>query len=466
MDSIKAYLLDRLPLFYVFLSGIGFSIQTLIIKLLSELNFKGSFYCVFSRGVNQLIISTIFIIYYDYTRPPGEEAPQIFGNTTYVRTIMVLRAVIGFFSIAFSFLSAEYISIGDSTVLVMLSPIVAALASFVILGEPWYVAEFCATLLSITGAVLVAKPPFLFGDDKSITDHHSFYLGVFFSLFAALNAGFAFVLIRMLGTSAKMPWANVCLIQSLAQIILSVPSLYIAGQSIQWNMRWEIWFFIMIGGFIGAWSQIAMTLGMQREKSAAASAMRMSDVVFGFIWQVLFTTDPLNWLSLTGAILVTGSILVIVIFKSSSSSSPLSSTEKTSSMKIDSGIEMKIDHRQSLESMSSTVSSSSSPSSSSSHTNTPTTTPSSSTRHTLTSLISKSLHKFTFRSESTMHSSSNTSTSSAPSKPSSSSSAVKSQYSKLSQQDLDDDYDEEMDRTVHSPMNKDQYPIRDTNILR
>ena len=69
------------------------------------------------------------------------------------------------------------------------------------------------------------------------------------------------------------------------------------------------------GGIIGAVSQIMMTLGMQREKSAAATAMRMSDVVFGFVWQSLFTQDPVSILSVTGAVLVASSILIVVVFK-------------------------------------------------------------------------------------------------------------------------------------------------------
>ena len=57
---------------------------------------------------------------------------------------------------------------------------------------------------------------------------------------------------------------------------------------------------------------------MQREKSAAATAMRMSDVVFGFVWQSLFTQDPVSILSVTGAVLVASSILIVIVFKQKS----------------------------------------------------------------------------------------------------------------------------------------------------
>jgi hypothetical protein len=58
-----------------------------------------------------------------------------------------------------------------------------------------------------------------------------------------------------------------------------------------------------------------MTVGMQREKSASASAMRMSDVAFGFLWQAIFTSDNINLLSAIGAVMVMAGVMVIVIYK-------------------------------------------------------------------------------------------------------------------------------------------------------
>ena len=45
MSSVFERVKDRLPLIYVFLSGLGFSIQTLIVKVLSEDSYHASFHC-------------------------------------------------------------------------------------------------------------------------------------------------------------------------------------------------------------------------------------------------------------------------------------------------------------------------------------------------------------------------------------------------------------------------------------
>lgn len=112
-----------------------------------------------------------------------------------------------------------------------------------------------------------------------------------------------------------LTYAQVCVSQSLAQIFLSIPGAYIANQP--WTLNVGLYNAVLIftGGFIGCFSQIAMTIGMQREKSAAATAMRMSDVFFGYIWQILFTADAASGTSILGAILVISSIFVIILFK-------------------------------------------------------------------------------------------------------------------------------------------------------
>ena len=195
----------------------------------------------------------------------------------------------------------------------MLSPLGAAILGYLMLGEPWRLPEFFATVVSLAGAVLVAKPPFIFGSNPS--QGPAFYTGVTYALTASVSAAFAYIFVRMLGTTAKMPWSNVCFSQAIAQMLLSVPSMYIFGQHLSLDVTAFQLGMIVLGGLIGAVSQILMTIGMQQEKSAAATAMRMSDVAFGYLWQVLFTADALSLLSLGGAIMITSSILIIVIWK-------------------------------------------------------------------------------------------------------------------------------------------------------
>jgi drug/metabolite transporter (DMT)-like permease len=200
---------------------------------------------------------------------------------------------------------------GDAQVLVMMSPLWAAMAGFLVLGEPWRFPEFCATMVSLFGACLVAKPSIIFGQQSAPVSA----IGVIFAISSSVSAASAFICVRILGTTAKMPWANVCLAQALGQIGLSAVILPLTRQGVDFHLSRYHACLVLGGAFVGAWSQIAMTVGMQREKSATATAMRMSDVAFAFLWQTIFTSDDANLLSVCGALLVTSSILIIVVFK-------------------------------------------------------------------------------------------------------------------------------------------------------
>jgi drug/metabolite transporter (DMT)-like permease len=270
-------------------------------------------------------------IYLDKTRVNGQNGRgrSIFGDTHYVRLLLFVRSVVGYVALAFSFLAVERMPLGDSQVLVMLSPVWASLGACCVLKEPWHLKEFSATTLSLLGACLVVKPPLLFGEASAPID----LPGTSFALLSSFSAAASFICIRVLGTTAKMPWTSVCLAQAMGQVVLSVVVLLCMRRDAQ--LRLSAWHMGLVlgGAFVGAWSQILMTIGMQREKSAAATSMRMSDVVFAFLWQSIFTSDRASLLSISGACLVAGGIMLIVVSKKEAptSTSTETSTETSAS---------------------------------------------------------------------------------------------------------------------------------------
>lgn len=150
--EITKIVTGRLPLIYVFISGIGFSLQTLLIKLLSEGGFRESFQCVLIRGFVQFIMSSFFV-YFDSSRRIGN-GPHLFGDSKFVSLMLLLRSFVGFCGISFAYLSVELIPLGDTTTLCMLSPLFAAAGSFLFLGESFRIAELIATMLCLAGGGL------------------------------------------------------------------------------------------------------------------------------------------------------------------------------------------------------------------------------------------------------------------------------------------------------------------------
>lgn len=119
-------------------------------------------------------------------------------------------------------------------------------------------------------------------------------LGLGLALSGALSAGGAYVCVRMLGLRG-ISWYNVTFVQSFGQIFLVFPSMwvYTHGKILAWEN--QNLGYIFLGASIGAVSQAAMTIGMQRESSARATSMRMSDVLFGYIFQFCLTKVIFNF---------------------------------------------------------------------------------------------------------------------------------------------------------------------------
>ena len=212
------------PLFAVFLSGLGFSLQTLVIKKLEENGFGASFQVIFSRGFVQCGLAS-YAIHIGYSTPEGGVKGPLFGPDNFVRGMLFCRSVIGYGGIAFAFLAVERLPLADAICLVMLSPLVSSTVAYFFLGEPFRKQEQIAIGTSSLGMVFVVKPSFIFGSDISLDP-----VGVTYGLIAACSAGCAYVFVRILGTRAKMPWENVCFAQSLGQLTLALPFLYMFKQ--------------------------------------------------------------------------------------------------------------------------------------------------------------------------------------------------------------------------------------------
>ena len=157
------------PLLWIFCSGIGFAIQALFQKLLSEGGFHDTMTSVFVRGVVQTLVFSVLWLFDEERKHADSFCKSLFGPSTFTAVLLIGRGVVGFFSIAFAFLAFDTLPLGDATVLIMLGPVVAAILGSLFLEEPWLLPEMIATVMTLAGACFVAKPPFLF-DYSSFDD--------------------------------------------------------------------------------------------------------------------------------------------------------------------------------------------------------------------------------------------------------------------------------------------------------
>lgn len=344
----------------VFLSGFGFSIQALFIK---EINFKiekttsAAFFVVFVRGILQYVMSLLLVQQYAHYGGFGKIKPKVikvgdkeidpsfwgyfkgseifWGHSFKIKLLLLGRAVFGFISIALCFTSVGLMPLGDANTIFMSSPMWAGILAACILGESYGCKEAFSALFSFIGLVLVSRPSFLFPHQDSSTAHTTNNMtdastenrhleGAFYAFVGAWNAAGAFVSIRALGSSYQATSAHYSTIihaQAVGQIICAFPLMLLWPNQLRLHdITSSVLLNTLIATSIGCISQFSMTVGMQRERSAIATIMRMSDVIFSFLWQVIITHEHLNPLSIVGSSIIFFAIAYIVCTKKNTNS--------------------------------------------------------------------------------------------------------------------------------------------------
>lgn len=292
-----------LPLLMVFFAGFAFALQSLLIQ--PVLRNIGPFTVACCRSCIQLLLSAGVIAYRCWLK----ESIHIFGESPTMSQLLFIRSIFGFLGNILMLEAIERLPIGDAMTLAMLSPMIASFLGIYFLSEPWYLSEMLAAAVSLVGIGLVAHPVCLLqGDCASVS-------GVIFALLCAFSSAGAFLTIRMLGTVVFVPWFVIAFTQALGILLFSLP-FAVGMEPLDWSsLSQGTVLTVLLAGTIGTSGQFAMTLGMQREKSALASAMRSSDVLFGYILQATYTASSPDALSVSGAALVVLGMLVVVLRK-------------------------------------------------------------------------------------------------------------------------------------------------------
>ena len=225
------------------------------------------------------------------------------------------------------FKSVSMLGLAEAQVVGSLAPCFAAVYACLLLGEPWLRLERCAALVAVVGVAVQ------FGDWRTVTDasERVHVLGLVCALAGTASAAGAHVLVRVLGTTVKVDWPIPMTYQALAQIAFSGLALRAYGE--QWRFQFSKWDAAALGGcaFIGFLSQICMTMGMQNEKSASASVMRMTGLPVSFALQALVTREPIKARTLLGTALIVSSLALVIYSsrtKSMSKNAPHPSTTR------------------------------------------------------------------------------------------------------------------------------------------
>ncbi|XP_004749696.1 solute carrier family 35 member G1 [Mustela erminea] len=282
-----------LGLFYTLLSAFLFSVASLFVKKVQDVHAVeiSAFRCVF-----QMLVIIPCLIY----RKTGFLGPK--GQ----RIFLLLRGVLGSTAMILLYYAFQATSLADATVITFSSPVFTSIFACIFLKEKYSPWDALFTVFTITGVILIVRPPFLFGASAAGGgESYSLHLkGTIAAVAHAVFGALTLVILRKMGKSVDYflsIWYYVIL-----GLLESIIVLFIIGE---WSLPYcglDRLFLILIGLF-GLGGQVFLTKAIQIEKAGPVAIMKTMDVVFAFIFQIIFFNDVPTWWTVGGALCVIAS---------------------------------------------------------------------------------------------------------------------------------------------------------------
>ncbi|XP_067015750.2 solute carrier family 35 member G1 isoform X2 [Anabrus simplex] len=280
------------------LSSLFFSLCSVIVKWLVNVHPMELAAC---RFVGVLLPALPIVLY-------RKEAPFPKGR----RVMLLLRSFVGTTGLMLSFYAFRHMPLADANVVVFSVPVFVAIFARLFLKEPCGLFNVISVILTLIGVVLITRPPLLFGHSVPAlaspedTNNSSDLWGAVAAFSATLFGANAYVLLRALkGLHFSVIMTNFgCF--ALMQTLLVTWAL---GALCIPQCGWDRIMVVALALFSFG-GQILLTLALQLEQAGPVAIARSADIVFAFVWQVLFFQEVPNRYSIGGAILVTSSVVL------------------------------------------------------------------------------------------------------------------------------------------------------------
>jgi drug/metabolite transporter (DMT)-like permease len=241
------------------------------------------------------------------------------------RILLIGRGLAGSIALTLNFFSIQLIRYGDSTVIRNTSPVITAIFARIFLKEFLNLSHFLSLIISFSGILFVARPPFIFGrlmNSSSVQIDDAFILGVSLTILSTLAIGSAFIFIKKL-TNKEVHFSVIIFYLSAIGCILCLLTslvLFFAGVSHkQWDSEKEFIYrdigLGVVAGFVNFLGHICFTLALIRENANTISIMRTMDIVMAFLLEYLVLGIIPDLFSFIGASLVIVSVCVMLIYK-------------------------------------------------------------------------------------------------------------------------------------------------------
>lgn len=292
------------------LGSFSFSVMFLFVKLMADAN---TFTLVFYRAVIEIAIAVVDL------KRKGE---NLLGpEDPIIRRYLVLRGSIGAFAVCAFFFGIQLLPLPDAVTLQFTTPPFAAAFAVCMVGERWKSLDMVGAIVCLMGVAFIARPTWLFGGSEEAQEKDASAimkaLAVLVTTGGAACAGLAYVTVRKIGERAS------AVVMVLYFGVLSIP-ITLIGSAVLVG-EWRIWgktmfsikdvFLLLVIGVSSYAGQFFTNLGLQHETAATATLATSTQIVWTYIFEILFLHEVLDPWSMGGTALILGYMLVVAGIK-------------------------------------------------------------------------------------------------------------------------------------------------------
>lgn len=231
-----------------------------------------------------------------------------------MRVYLFLRGFLGSNAMILLYYAVLQMPLADATVITFSNPVFTSLLAWIFLKERCTIWDVMFTIFTLTGVVLIARPPFLFRGELSGIDgnYDNHIKGTIAAFSGAIAAACTMVILRKMGKNVHYYLA--VWYYAVVGFVECIVVLFIIDEWTIPSCGWDRWNLMAIG-VLGIGGQTFLTKALQVEKAGPVALIRTTDVVLAFILQFLFLNRKPTWWSVGGALCVISSTTGVAIRK-------------------------------------------------------------------------------------------------------------------------------------------------------
>jgi len=278
----------HIPTYYMIYSVIAFSIMYVIVTYLNKFSV---YQIVFFRAIGTLSLTMPLIF---------KKKIPILGNN---KKLLLLRGILGVFSMTLFFLSIKYLGVGVSVSIRYLSPLFATIFALIFLKEKVKPIQWFLILLALLGVFLIN------GFEQNISS-----IGILFALLSAITVGLIFVITSKIGNSEN-PLV-------IVNYFMFLTLIFGASTSFNYwiNPNLKELFLLLLSGVFGFIAVFYMTKSFQNSKINIVAPIKYLEVIFAVMIGFFYFGERYTVLTFLGIFLILVGIISNFYFRIKSSS--------------------------------------------------------------------------------------------------------------------------------------------------